>query len=214
MMNRRELLSGAAAGVLLFSGMSPALAAADTDADPSAWVIGLTNSLIEDVRKDPALSKADPASVQKFVSSRLMPVADFPRMTRTAVGPQWRTATDEQKKELQEGFRSLLTRVYSGAFTSVKDYRAELVPSRAQASDTPIVKAKLVSKTEQPVQIDYRLKQTDGHWKIIDLNVAGIWMVQNYRSQFGSVLANGGIPALIRTMNDRSSSLNKQPKAN
>ncbi|MCG5031090.1 ABC transporter substrate-binding protein [Mesosutterella sp. OilRF-GAM-744-9] len=183
-------------------------AASPSDADPSAWVVGMMNQVLADIRKDPALKKEDPARIRTFVSNRILPVVDFPRMTRTAVGPRWRQASADQRRQLEDGFRNLLTRVYSGAFSGVKDYRAELVPSRGAAGATPIVRTRLVSKTEKPVDVGYRLAKGANGWQIIDVNVSGIWLVQNYHSQFGSILANGGIPALIASMNDKNSALN------
>ena len=207
--SRRRLLAAAGAAAL-FSEMPAAFAASAQDADPTVWLVEMMNAVLSDIKKDPALAKADPAHVRKFVSDRILPVVDFPRMTRTAVGPRWRGASADQRNALQEGFRALLTRVYSGAFSSVKDYKAEAVKGKPVSGDTPIVRTRLVSKSEQPVQVDYRLaKEADG-WKIIDVNVAGIWLVQNYHSQFGAILANGGIPALIASMNDKNSALNKK----
>ena len=170
----------------------------------------MMNATLSDIRKDPALAKADAGHVRRFVSDRILPVVDFPRMTRTAVGPRWRQATADQRDALQAGFRNLLIRVYSGAFNNVKDYKAEALKGKPVSGSTPIIRTRLISKSAQPVQVDYRLAREDGGWKIIDVNVAGIWLVQNYHSQFGSILANGGIPALIASMNDKNSALNQK----
>ena len=211
MLTRRSFIAGAALGAAAM--LSPAaFAASATDKDPSAWIVELMNDTLNDIRKDPALVKADPTKVHTFVNNRIMPVVDFAKMTRTAVGPQWRQATASQRQQLQDGFRSLLTRVYSGAFSSVKDYKAELVPSRAAASSTPIIQTRMVSKSDKPVSVEYRMQREGNTWKIIDVNVGGVWMVQNYHSQFAGVLANGGIPALFRSMNDKTSSLNQKAK--
>ena len=211
MLTRRSFIAGAALGAAAM--LSPAaFAASATDKDPSAWIVELMNDTLNDIRKDPALVKADPTKVHTFVNNRIMPVVDFEKMTRTAVGPQWRQATASQRQQLQDGFRSLLTRVYSGAFSSVKDYKAELVPSRAAASSTPIIQTRMVSKTDKPISVEYRMQREGNTWKIIDVNVGGVWMEQNYHSQFAGVLANGGIPALIRSMNDKTSSLNQKAK--
>lgn len=211
MLTRREILKSVF-GLGLATAFQCANAAAQTDGDPSAWVVELMNSVLDDIRKDPELIKAEPHRIHAFVDSRILPYADFARMTRTAVGPQWRQASAEQRQALQSGFKELLTRVYSGAFSAVKDYRAELVPSRGPAGDTPIIKTQLVSKVEKPVSVGYRMKREGELWKIIDVNVSGIWLVQNYHSQFGSILANGGIPALVQSLSDKNSSLNRNAK--
>ena len=168
MLTRRSFIAGAALGAAAV--LSPAaFAASATDKDPSAWIVELMNDTLNDIRKDPALVKADPTRVHTFVNNRIMPVVDFAKMTRTAVGPQWRQATASQRQQLQDGFRSLLTRVYSGAFSSVKDYKAELVPSRAAASSTPIIQTRMVSKSDKPVSVEYRMQREGNTWKIIDV---------------------------------------------
>ena len=164
MLTRRSFIAGAALGAAAM--LSPAaFAASATDKDPSAWIVELMNDTLNDIRKDPALVKADPTKVHTFVNNRIMPVVDFEKMTRTAVGPQWRQATASQRQQLQDGFRSLLTRVYSGAFSSVKDYKAELVPSRAAASSTPIIQTRMVSKTDKPISVEYRMQREGNTWK-------------------------------------------------
>ena len=68
-----------------------------------------------------------------------------------------------------------------------------------------IVRTQLVSSSHDPIKLDYRLMDKNGQWKIFDVNVGGVWLVENYRSQFASVISNSGIKGLIAQLNERAS---------
>jgi phospholipid transport system substrate-binding protein len=138
------------------------------------------------------------------VDTKVMPSVNFEVATRSAVGPQWRTATPEQRSKLQVEFKLLLLRLYAGALSQVKDQTVEVtktlpVPGSAQM----IVQTEVRGKGE-PIKLDYRLDKAGDVWKIIDVNVGGIWLVQNYRSQFAGELTKGGIDGLIATLVERN----------
>lgn len=209
MITRRSLI-GAAAGLLLAGSAVlpvPALAATagDDKGDPEAWVLAITNDILNAIRSDSSLAAADAQHVQKFVDEKVMPVVDFLRMTRTAVGPKWRQATDAQRTELQKLFREQLIRVYSGALATVKDQTVKLAPNRVKPTATDaIVRTLLVSPGKPDTRINYRLKKVDGHWRIIDVDVEGIWLVNNYRTQFSSVVNQSGIDGLIKSLREKN----------
>ena len=195
MISRRLLLT--AAGVTVFAG-TPVWAA---ETDPNTWIVEMSNRILEDIRGNAKLAAADPAEVKKFVDNVVMPAVDFLRMTRMAVGPKWRQATPEQRTELQQLFRAQLTNVYSGALATVKDQTVKLAPNRMKATDTDaVVKTLLVSPGKPDMRINYRLKKVNGEWRIIDVDVEGIWLVDNYRNQFASIVNTDGIEGLIKSL--------------
>lgn len=202
----RRACLGAALGTLLWAGLgAPAWAIEGDKGDPFDFIVNLTNRVLDDIRRDPSLQKADPASVQRLVDTYLMPAADFRLMTRMAVGPQWRKATEAQREALQKGFRNLLIRVYSGALSNVKDQKCVLRPTRnKQVADEMVIRTLLKGSGAQDVGIDYRIyRNKEGAWRVVDVNVEGIWMVENYRTQFASVLSSGGVEGLIDALNNR-----------
>ncbi len=207
MISRRNLMQAAVAGVLVLQGMSAAVAApvGDATGDPDQWVLAISNDILDAIRGDSELAAADPQRVRKFVDEKVMPVVDFLRMTRTAVGPRWRQATPEQRQQLQDLFREQLIRVYSGALATVKDQTVKLAPNRVKPTATDaVVRTLLVSPGKPDTRINYRLKKVDGNWRIIDVDVEGIWLVNNYRTQFASVVNQSGIEGLIKTMREKN----------
>jgi len=132
---------------------------------------------------------------------------NFQRMTASAVGPAWRQATPEQQKRLQEEFKILLVRSYAGALTQVSDQTILVRPMRAAAEDKEVVVRTEVKGRGDAIQLDYKLEKTPGEgagWKIYNLNVLGVWLVETYRSQFAQEINAKGISGLIVTLTDRN----------
>jgi phospholipid transport system substrate-binding protein len=125
-------------------------------------------------------------------------------MTASAVGRYWRQATPDQQKRLQEEFKHLLVRTYSGALTQVRDQAIEFKPLRAKPEDTEVVVKTEIRGRGEPIQIDYRMEKTAEGWKIYDVNVLGVWLVENYRSSFAQEISAGGIDGLINKLAEKN----------
>lgn len=204
-MQRRELL--AASLLAAAFGAAPA-AAADAD-DPWGWVVRISNEILDAIRADEKLHSGDADALRVLVDRQVMPFVDFTMMTRMTVGPKWRQATKEDRARLMTGFERLLIRVYAGALANIKDHRCELRPTRSRKLADELVVRTLLKSTGQPdIGLDYRIyRNKAGEWKIVDVNVEGIWMVENYRSQFASTLNQDGIPGLIRLLEEKGEEL-------
>lgn len=171
---------------------------------PDVLVRQASLEVLEAVKSDKAIQAGDANRILALVDSKVMPHLNFEVVTRSAVGPQWRNASPEQRSKLQTEFKTLLVRVYAGALTQVKDHTVEITKTLpVQGSSQVVVQSEVRSKGE-PIKLDYRLDKFDNAWKIIDVNVGGIWLVQSYRSQFGQVLSGGGIDALITRLVDQN----------
>ena len=125
-------------------------------------------------------------------------------MTASAVGKYWRQATPEQQKKLQDEFKVLLVRTYSGALAQVRDQTVQLKPMRAAPEDKEVVVRTEIRGRGDPIQLDYRLEQVAGGWKIYDVNVMGIWLVENYRNTFSQEIGANGIDGLIAKLAERN----------
>ena len=208
MMNRRELGRAAlAAGAVYALGLP--LAALAADETPDALIKRLSVDVLNTVRADKAIQAGDIDKVIALVDKTVMPNVNFRRMTAAAVGPRWRQATPEQQKRLQDEFKVLLVRTYAGALAQVSDQTVRIKPMRAAADDKDVlVRTEIVGKGD-PIQLDYRLEKTPGEgagWKIYNLNVLGVWLVETYRSQFAQEINAKGIDGLIGTLVARNKS--------
>jgi phospholipid transport system substrate-binding protein len=170
---------------------------------PDALVRDVSNEVINTVKSDKDIQGGNLKKIFALVDAKVMPHVNFPHMTAIAVGRPWRTATDAQKQRLQEEFKTLLVRTYSGALTQVKDQTVELRPMRAAADDTQVVVRTEVKGKGDPIQLDYRLEKTANGWKIYDVNVLGVWLADtSFKSQFGPVINSSGIDGLVSNLAD------------
>ncbi len=188
---------------LLFTGLTPAWA----QEAPDVFIKRLTAELLDTVKTDPALKSGDPQRLSQLVDQKVMPHLNFQRMTASAVGPAWRQASPEQRVRLQEEFKGLLIRTYSGAVSQVKDHSVLVKPLRINPQDTEVLVRTEVKGGAEPVPIDYRLEKSAdaaSGWRIYNLNVAGIWLVDTYRTQFSQEINAKGIDGLIAALSDRN----------
>lgn len=205
--------------VLLFAfGLSTLLASGAQAQSPSTapdqLVRDLSTEVLNAIKADQALKSGDTAQVQKLVDEKILPYTDFEKMTQLSVGPGWRNATPEQRAALTREFRTLLVRTYSGALSQVSDHKVEMRPFRAQPTDTNvIVRTQVVASRGDPIQLDYRMEKTGSGWKIYDINILGVWLVENYKSQFSSQVNAGGVDSLIKVLSDRNKQLAQGKKA-
>ncbi|HSI58386.1 MAG TPA: ABC transporter substrate-binding protein [Ideonella sp.] len=178
--------------------------AAFAQAAPDALIKQISTEVIDTVKADKAIQGGDVSKIVALVDAKVMPNVDFQRMTASAVGRNWRTATPDQQKRLQDEFKILLVRTYAGALTQVKDQTVQLKPFRAAAEDNEVVVRTEIKGKGEPIQLDYRLAKSPAGWKIYDVNVLGVWLVDQYRNSFAQEVATGGIDGLIAKLAERN----------
>jgi phospholipid transport system substrate-binding protein len=192
--------------LLTAAALTAALPArAATEEAPDALIKRMSAEILDTIKKDPALRGGDVAKVNALVNEKVMPYVNFRRMTSAAVGPAWRTATPSQQQRLQDEFKALLVRTYSGALAQVGDQTVVVKPLRAAAGDKDVLVRTEVHGRGDPIQLDYRLENASGTgWRIYNLNVLGVWLVETYRNQFAQEINARGIDGLIAALANRS----------
>lgn len=204
-MNRRILILGLSASALVGSLLSGAALAADEA--PDALIKRLSQEALDIINADTAVQAGDVNRIMVLLDQKVMPHLNFQRMTASAVGPGWRQATPEQRARLEAEFKILLVRTYAGAMGQAKNLTFEVRPMRSSPEDKEVVVRTLIKGRGDPVQLDYRLEKTPGvgaGWKIYNLNVLGVWLVDTYRSQFSQEINAKGIDGLIATLSERN----------
>jgi len=202
MMKRRSWLTAlviTAAGVMSVPAMAQ-------DEAPDALVKRLSSDVLASVKADPAIQAGDVNRIVALVDTKILPSVNFTRMTSSAVGRFWRQATPEQQKQLQDEFKILLVRTYSGALGEVKDQTVTFKPMRSKPEDTEVVVRSEVRGKGDPIQLDYRMEKAAVGWKIYDINVLGVWLVETYRTQFAQEINAKGIDGLIASLVQRNKS--------
>lgn len=172
---------------------------------PDVLIGRVSNEVLDLLKKDQALRSGNVDRIMAVVNGKIMPHVNFTRMTAMAVGPAWRDATPEQKQQLQHELELLLVRTYAGALDQVnQDMRFDMKPFRGSPSDTDVTVNSEFRGAGNPVEVSYRLRREADGWKVYNVNVAGVWMVESYRSQFQPQLNAGGVQALIDALHERN----------
>lgn len=186
-------------------GFAGGVWAADEAAD--AFIKRVSSDILDAIKSDKSIKNGDVNKIVALVDQRVMPHVNFLRMTASAVGPAWRQATPEQQKRLQEEFKILLVRTYSGALGQVSDQTITVKPLRAAADDKEVIVKTEVRGKGDPIQLDYRVEKTaDGSWKVYNMNVLGVWLVENYKTQFAQEINTKGMDGLIASLAERNKS--------
>ena len=208
-----RVLHGAMIGAMLVLGLLTSASAADET--PEAFIKRLSGDVIDAIKTDKSIAAGDINKIVVLVDQKVMPSVNFLRMTASAVGPSWRQATPEQQKRLQEEFKTLLVRTYSGALSQFNDQTILIKPVRAAPDDKEVVVRTEVRGKGDPIQLDYRVEKAadaPAGWRIYNLNVMGVWLVDNYRSQFAQEINAKGVDGLIASLADRNKSNAAKPQ--
>ena len=185
--------------------------AADEAAD--VFIKRVSSDILDAIKADKSIRVGDVNKITVLVDQRVMPQVNFLRMTASAVGPGWRQATPEQQKRLQEEFKVLLVRTYAGALSQVSDQTISVKPLRAATDDKEVLVRTEVRGKGDSIQLDYRVEKTaDGSWKVYNMNVMGIWLVENYKTQFAQEINAKGVDGLIASLADRNKTNAKASK--
>ncbi len=197
--------------VTMFASLLLALSTAyanniDPKLPPAEFIEKVGNNALQVVIDEQDTIRAgDISAINKIVEEHVLPYINLEKTTRLAVGRHWRQATEQQRSELVAGFMNTLIRTYSGAFKGVdKKSKLTILPFRGNPeADDVVVKSTLSQRDAPTVAIDYRMEKTPDGWKIYDINVEGIWLIQNYRNQFAEEISRSGIDGLIKKLKER-----------
>ena len=215
--NRKSKRTGATmsrviAGSLMGMVLSVSVQAQSTDLAPDALARKVTDEVLAIVRTDKEIQAGNTKKILDLVEAKILPHFNFLRMTRLAVGAPWRQASSAQQQNLVNEFRTLLVHTYTSAFTQYRDQVIDYRPLKLQPGDTEVVVRSIIRQSggADPVDVNYSMEKTDAGWKVYDVTIAGVSLVQNYRSSFNSEIQRSGIDGLIATLATKNRTLAQQ----
>ena len=172
---------------------------------PDTLVEETAQEVLAIIKRDKGIQSGNKAKILNLVKSKILPHFNFTRMTRLAMGKNWSKASLQQKKELEEEFRTLLVRTYYKALAVYSDHTIKVSPVKNIAGKTDTtVKTEIIQSHGQPVSIDYSMQKIKSAWKVYDITVAGISLVINYRGSFNSKIRSGGVEGLLKALNKKN----------
>ncbi|MDE2344384.1 MAG: ABC transporter substrate-binding protein [Betaproteobacteria bacterium] len=203
-----NMIGRALAGLLLLTAL---LAQASAVPGPDAVIRKTADEVIAAVKTDKAIQAGDRSSAYKLIDQKVLPHFDFERMTRLAVGRNWRQAAPEQQKQLVVGFRDLLVRTYASSLSQYKDQVVQIKGTDTQPGDSEaVVHTLIVPSGGQSIPIDYSMEKANSDWKVYDIRVDGVSLVTNYRSEFTDIVRRGGVDGLIKALEEKSRAAEKK----
>ena len=182
------------------------------DIAPDALAKKVTDEVLTILRSDKDIQSGNTKKVYDLVEAKVLPHFNFTRMTRLAVGAPWRQASAAQQQSLTNEFRALLVHTYASAFTQYRDQTIDYRPLKMQAGDTEVTVQSRIKQSggQDPIEVNYSMEKTDQGWKVYDVIIAGVSLVQNYRSSFSSEIQKSGIDGLIASLTTKNKTLAQQ----
>ena len=169
---------------------------------PDAVVKATTDEVLTAIKQT-----KDQRALLEVAEQKVLPRFDFKRMTQLAVGQSWSKASPQQQEALEKAFRTLLVRTYTAALSqSSGNTKVDIKPAAAEGGEAT-VRTLVTEPGRKPFNIDYRMSNGSGDWKVYDVVVENLSLVTNYRGSFQSEIARSGIDGLIKVIEERNQKL-------
>ncbi len=196
---------GAVLAAILAVGLLAGGAAAPAGG-PTAQIRGAIDRTLEILKRPDLKAKSRAAERRDLLRKEIKPVFDFDEMSKRALGPNWRQRSPKEQAEFVTLFTELLENSYLG---KIESYKGEKIEYAGETVDPPyaVVKTLIVTTKSQEVHVDYRMLRKGDQWRIYDVVIEGISLVNNYRSQFNSILQNASFDQLLGKLR---STINRQ----
>ena len=198
----------------LFLGVGAASAQAVDQSTPDGLIKTVVSEVMASVKSDPEIQKGNIPRIVDLVEKKIVPYTDMRRTTEMAMGQNWKKASPEQQAQLVSEFKNLLIRTYSGALSQLRDQTIQFKPLRAAPDDKEVIVKTVVIGRGDPVPLDYRLEKTASGWRVYDMNIMGVWLVEAYRNQFANQISQNGVEGLVKFLQDRNKQLAAAKPAN
>ena len=157
-----------------------------------------------DILRDPALQgEADKKVKEEKIETIANEMFDYVALSKLTLGRSWRDFNKEQQKEFVSLYRSILKKAYMDKILSYTDEQVVFDRDIMLSENKAEVHTRIITKSAE-IPINYRLYLKDGQWKVYDVIVEGISLVQNYRTQFREILANNSPEEVLKILREKT----------
>lgn len=169
---------------------------------PLDTVQGHVNNVL-DVLRDPALQgEANKEAKEKKIESIADQMFDYIALSRLTLGRSWKEFNKEQQKEFVSLYRSILEKAYMDKILSYTDEKVLFDKEMMLSENKAEVQTKIITKSTE-IPINYRVYLKDGQWRVYDVIIEGISLIQNYRTQFREILANNPPEEVLKILREK-----------
>jgi phospholipid transport system substrate-binding protein len=175
---------------------------ASANSSPVTMLEQAAQSIIATLDQNQSSLKKNPDIVQQAVRQHLLPIVDVDGMSRSVLGRQaWNAASAGERSEFTKAFTRLVIRTYATPLAEYTNEKIKFLPQRAPTSGQfTRVNSVIIRANGQNIPLSYSLVSKNGQWKIYDLSVEGVSLLQSFHNQFGQALKNASMSELITQM--------------
>lgn len=158
------------------------------------------------ILKNPPANVPDPAKVQQDEIWKIVyEIFDFTELSKRSLGKNWRIFSTDQKKEFIIAFSDLLGSTYLNKINgNFKDEDVRFLGQEAIDDNKTMIRSEIIRKSGEPIPMDYKMMSKNDTWRIYDIQVEGISLIKNYRTQFDQFLFKNSPDALIDKIRDNT----------
>lgn len=184
--------------------ISSSLTAAEVES-PVDMLKRTSDEVIEVLKQRRKEIDVNPDIVYQIVDEYIVPHLDDVTLAKLALGKNWNKASNEQKIEFVDQFRTLLIRTYGKSLQEFKDQTINFSPLRESAGEERVVvKSEVLQSGGPTIPVDYRMRLKEGEWKVYDIIIDGVSLVTNYRGTFAQEMRKGGMEAVLEMLRDKN----------
>lgn len=175
--------------------------------DPVSLLQYIADNMIAGLKSNKATLKSKPGIVYNLAYKYVVPYASLNEMSKRVLPPRiWNSATPAQRSQFQKLFTTTVIRTYASALTNYEDQTIRFFPVRGGASGNTVeVSSQIISSRNSPISVTYRLVRTGGGWKLYDMSVEGVSMLNSFRAQFADILGQGDMSTLLARLSGHNS---------
>lgn len=179
---------------------------------PDAVIRSATDAMTARLTADKAKIAASPAHVETIVRELVLPHVDTDAVARRVLAKHWKTTSPDQQQRFTNEFQSYLIRFYAKAFANYDGEQINVVGNpEVDARGNATVKTEILRKNGQPIPVDYRMAPAGDSWKMYDVVIEGISLVQSKRDEFGPLITGKGIDKVIADLASVNANASAQP---
>jgi len=161
-------------------------------------VVDVTSSIVDLLEKNEAQYSSDINALNAMVRREILPLIDFDAMSKLTLGQHWRTATPQQRQRFINAFREMLVKSYAKSMLKYKGASIKGVNSVPNSKPGYVlVRTVVTPKGAAPIKADYSVRNVSGVWKAYNVEIAGINLITNFRTNFTREASTDGLESLI-----------------
>lgn len=181
--------------------------------DPISMLKSVADQMITNLKQHQTTLKQNPALVYSLANRIIVPHADLDEMSKRVLPPRtWNSATSTQRSVFEHEFTTTLVRTYASALAQYKDQTIKFFPVRGgyAGRQTVRVNSQIIRSNGPSISVVYSLVSRGGEWRLYDMTVEGVSMLESFRSQFADQLARGNMESLINVLKQHNAARRSQ----